>query len=320
MQFRDTELPKHPLIEKAFDSAYAKIAQGESLTKAVDRVRDNINNTFDQEVSLYGEVLDKGDYPAQKAKLENERSDYLKAAPQIAAEKLDEYFTALCLEGPVRELVEYGPAELYVSPQDANDHPAVVLMAAAVLLPTVESEADEKKITKAFGPQVGGLIKAVRHLKDDPDAEFYDPVLDAELIAKGDPEVLYENLAASDSLTKALHFANMITGLVRESNDKDIKPITYDRAEDLVACANIAVEIMPELGTRFRKVFNSIADRTQSTTIVMENRVGELNLEDVRDKMAQKIKPQPKPQEEKQTMVKEKTKPKQNAKPDFSLN
>lgn len=297
MQFSAAQLPDHDLVRAAFHAAYERVMTGESFAETCRAVEKNVRDFYAGQAKLYLHTQDRDEFNRRLRDVVADRRQDLMRVPQIARDVLENDFAVLCIDhGPVRALLD-GGAE--ASPQ---------LLAAAILLPTVLSDADEDAVAQSFGAEVADLIHAARHMTEDPDMAFYS----AEDLADfaGDPadsEVERDNLAAADPEAQLLYYARLIADLRRTVDetkaamraDVRLTPASdIDQDDRLFMLAGVVYGCYPALDFLFRDCFNQQAELTAAPYRLQEDRLGALERvpESLYALQRQEVLPKPSPQ------------------------
>lgn len=277
MMFRDANLPNHDLVREAFSAAYDRVMTGDSFKTACAAVESNVRRFYKDQVKLYLNTQDRDDFRKRLKDSIAERREDLARVPDIARDVLEADFATLCIDqGPVRVLLE-GDAE--ASPQ---------LLAAALLLPTVLTDADEEEVAGMFGDEVGDLIRAARHMPDDPDMEFYSEEDKADFANDlPDPRDERDNLAEADPEAQLLYYAKFTAALKRDLDetkaamraDPKLKPeMQAGRDAALFDLASVVYGRHPGLDFIFRDSFNQYAELTGGDRRLQEDRLGVLEM------------------------------------------
>lgn len=297
MEFRQSNLPNHDLVREAFAAAYGRVMTGDSFRTACDAVEKNVRRFYKDQVKLYRNTLDRDDFNKRLKEAVAERRMDLARVPDIARDALESDFAEICIDhGPVRALLD---GDAGASPQ---------LLAAAILLPTVLTDADEEEVSRQFGDYVGSLIRAARHMTDDPDAEFYS----AEDLADfandpPDPETERDNLIDADPEAQLLYYAKITATLKRDLDetkaemraDPKLKPaMESGRDSALFNLASVVYGRCPAMDFLFRDSFNLLAELTQADRRLQEDRTGVLGLvaAKIHAPILQEVKPKTDPQ------------------------
>jgi hypothetical protein len=158
MNFDDSKLPKHQLIEDAFDFSRANAQSNQK--EALKSYQQQIEMIHNQNLLMLDMEKDAGDmkedeYKRNKISLERMRDDQLKMGPQLIARELENMF----------ERRRIGPARIAAQNADAA---APELVAAILLIDCVRSPIDYKNVSAKFGDNVAGLIAEVVHIDAYP--------------------------------------------------------------------------------------------------------------------------------------------------------
>jgi hypothetical protein len=292
MEFSQAGLSNHPLVEQAFNISYARATEGESLAAAVRAIRQNMESWYNETLQFHQKTTyDKAEQAEAKRRLDGEYSNYLSGAEDLAKNILESDFSLLHLQ-PALEILDY-----------AENTPPHVL-AAALLMPGVHSDEDVREIAAAFGPDTGGIVQALYHIKDDPDSAGYtapdladfkdDPV---------DPQHEVNNLAAASDEIKTVYFARLTSLLRHEAettralmrqNPQEEVSFEKGREEKLYAIGKAVAGVNPEIDRRFRDAFNELASLTGLPLRLSVDRVDDLILGPFEEPIPQKVKPKEK--------------------------
>lgn len=293
MKFSESGLVRHPLIEKAFDAAHAATTEGTSFDAAAEKIRQNMQNWYDETYDYYKKSsFTEADFAFNKKMLDNQMADYLSQSGDLARDILENNFSITQL-APAQELMDYA------------DNPAPQLMAAALLLPAVRDDADIEKFRADFGTEVADILYTLHHIADDPDAEFYDAEeLEAMKSEPADPAILLENISKASPEAKTVYLARMASLLRHEvdttraemrGNPQMKIELEAGRDESTFALANALMGINPEIDRRLRDAFNELYSLAGSQMRLTVDRVGDLVLKEEEEPQMQQVKPKEKP-------------------------
>lgn len=319
MDFREAGLPNNDRIRQAFEAAQKRVVEGESFKAASDIIRSRIDAFYDDKMKFYGSVLDRDEARQKNPGIMRDYDEDIARIPEIATGALQRDFSAICIDyGPVRPLL------------DSADMPSPQLLAAAILLPVIQSDEDEQKVVQdAFMPKdlpknkveaqamkeaaqefaaaVTGLIHEVRHLKDDPDlADLSPEELEDFKDDPEDPEITRANLVVASDGAKTLYMAGVVGGLTREleetkarmrDNPRDVQKLEAGREQALYSMVTAAYGLEPLLDRQLRDTFNQLSSLTTSDFRLREDRIGGLELiaASIDEIKMQQVKPKEKP-------------------------
>jgi hypothetical protein len=296
MKFSQSGLNNHPLVEQAFNTAYAKATQGDNFDAALQQVKRNMESWYSEMRQFHQKTsFDNTELERKKKRLDGEYNAYLSGAEAVARDVLEGDFSLLNLR-PAQEILDYAE----------NTPPHVV--AAALLLPGIRSDDDVKSIAAAFGAETGGLVHALYHIKDDPDLDVYteqdledfkdDPV---------DPQWELDRLTVASAEVKTVYLARMTVlmqheidttkAAMRQDSKADIA-LETGREEKTYGLANAVARINPEMDRRFRDAFNELASLTSSSLRLAVDRGDDLVLKPAEKMILQQVKPKEKPSNE----------------------
>lgn len=179
MNFTESGLPKHQLIEDAFD--YSRTNAKGNQKEALKSFQQQIEMIHNQNLLMLDMEKDAGDmkddeYKRNKQALERMRDDQLKMGPALITRELENMF----------EKRRVGPAKIAAANAD-NATPELV--AAIMLIDCVRSPVDYKNVSAKFGEGVAGLIAEVVHI------DAYPSERDVNLSkASGDAKRAYQSL------------------------------------------------------------------------------------------------------------------------------
>ncbi len=293
MKFGESGLVRHPLIEKAFDAGHAATTEGASLKAAADKVRHNMQVWYDQTLDYYKQgSFTPADLAFNKKGLDAQMADYLAGADGLARDILEDNFSILQLT-PARDLMDYA------------ENPAPHLIAATLLLPGVTGDDDIEKIRRDFGAETADIVHSIRHVADEPDAEFYDAEeLAAMKAGPEDPETVLANIAAFSPEAKTVYLARTAAFLRHEvdterarlrGNPQEKLELAIGRDETVFRIAQALMGDNPELDRRLRDAFNELASLASSKMRLSVDRVGDLVLKEEEEPVLQQVKPKEKP-------------------------
>ena len=293
MKFSQSGLNNHPLVEQAFTASYAKATQGETFDAVLQKVKQKMENWYNETWSFYQTTSydDKTEMENRKKRLDGEYNGYLSRAEIVAQEVVEGDFSLLNLR-PAQEILDY-----------AENTPPHIL-AAALLLPGIKSDDDVKNIAADFGAETGDLVHELYHIKDDPDLEGYteqdledfkdDPV---------EPQWELDRLTAASPDVKTVYLARMTVLMQHEidttkadlrQNSKADVALEAGREEKTYGLANAVARINPEMDRRFRDAFNELASLTSSTLRLAVDRGDDLVLKPAEKMILQQVKPKEK--------------------------
>ncbi|TAL35547.1 MAG: hypothetical protein EPN97_07180 [Alphaproteobacteria bacterium] len=179
MNFTESGLPKHQLVEDAFD--YSRLNAQNNQKEALKSFQQQIEMIHNQNLLMLDMEKDAGDmkddeYKRNKQALERMRDDQLKMGPALITRELENMF----------EKRRVGPAKIAAANAD-NATPELV--AAIMLIDCVRSPVDYKNVSAKFGEGVAGLIAEVVHI------DAYPSERDVNLSkASGDAKRAYQSL------------------------------------------------------------------------------------------------------------------------------
>lgn len=180
MKFHESGLPNHSLVEKAFNYAHSYAMSHEK--GALQSFTLQMNMSLQQQMRMLEEdkaagVVPEDEYKKIKAQMEASFNMQIKQGPMIVRQELERRFVQSLV--PAQEIVRHMP------------DPAPELLAAVLLVDTVRSPLDFRRIEKTFGNIVGNTIALVHH------ADIY-------MAERADV------LAGADALTKSAYMALLV--------------------------------------------------------------------------------------------------------------
>lgn len=184
MDFEKSGLPRHSLVEEAFDYSHANMMANEKealrdFAQQIDMIHAQHMMNLDMERKDSG--MSEDAYLQQKKALEDMRDQQMKMGPHMVHEQLSLIFSARRVR-PALEIAERA------------ESPAPEVMAALLLLDAIRSPIDYRNIEGKFGTGVAGLIANLVHIDAYPTER---PV----------------TLGQADANVKSAYLALMISGL-----------------------------------------------------------------------------------------------------------
>lgn len=296
MKFEHSNLPRHSLVEKAFQVALERSTEGAALENAVTTVKRNMDAWYEGMLKHNQDAFVlRDEFDRANKRLADEQADNYSHAEEVARNALEGNFDIISVE-TARNVCE------------AADNPTPQLIAAVLLAPTVSSDDDIDVLRKDFGNDVAEILSALHHMKDDPDlagmtAEELEDFKDDPV----DPEIEMDNLKQASPDVKTAYLAIQLTMLDHEvvalRSDMRGNPrlktagLEAGREDRLHEIAQAVHGVNPLMDRDYRDAFNQLSSLTSSPWRLSIDRVGDLEMKRYEEPQLQKVQPKTKPQE-----------------------
>ena len=274
MNFTESGLPKHTLVEDAFN--YSRTNAQNNQKEALKSFQQQIEMIHNQNLLMLDMEKDSGDmkddeYKRNKMALERMRDDQLKMGPQLIARELDNMF----------EKRRVGPAKIAATSADSAS-PEVV--SAIMLIDCVRSPLDYKNVSAKFGDTVAGIIAEVVHI------DAYPSERDTNLSkASADAKRAYQSLL----ITSLDQIVDQIQKAAKENPAQKIM-FPPGQEEQIYSDIKSLWGNDKKLDKRFIDAFNKASDLAQSPFKLETDASGALDLVKGTVKSGPGVKP-PKP-------------------------
>jgi len=257
MKFHESGLPKHTLVEEAFNYSFNNVMQGQA--DSLKAFKQQIDMMHAQHMVMLDMEKKSGmpddEYKKNKEGLEKMRDEQLRVGPGLIASELVKMFAASRV-APAKDLA------------DGADNASPDLIAAMLLKDAVRSPIDFSNIEKKFGTGVTAVIADILHIDAYPSERENN--LKA---ASAETKTAYLSLLVS-SLTQ---MADQIAESLRENPFQKIM-FPPGQEELLFNNAQALWGNDKKLDARFVDAFNKASSAAQSTFSIEVGANGEPEL------------------------------------------
>lgn len=295
MNFDHSNLPRHSLVEKAFQIALERSTEGAALENAVTTVKRNMDNWYQGMLKHNQDTFVlRDEFERANKRLADEQADNYSHAEEIARNALENNFSIISVE-TARNVCE------------TADNATPQLIAAVLLAPTVGSDEDIEVLRKDFGNDVADILSALHHIKDDPDlAGMTADELEDFKSYPIDPQIEINNLKQASPDVKTAYLATQLTILGHEvaalrsdmrGNPRLKSALEAGREDHLHEIAQAVHGLNPLMDRDYRDAFNQLTSLTSSPWRLSVDRLGDLEMKLYEEPQLQKVQPKTKPQE-----------------------
>lgn len=240
MNFEKSGLPRHDLIEDAFDFSYANIMANEKealsdFAQQMEGIRMQHLANLDMEKQSTN--MSDDDYRQQKKALEEMHEQQLKMGPQLVREELSRIFEMRRVR-PAQEITHNAES---VVPE---------VISALLLIDAIRSPIDYRKVEEKFGTGVAGLVANLVHIDAYPTERA-------------------TTLGNADANVKSAYLALMISGMgqiIEQAAQNPLQRLMFPPGqEDQI---HTSIKLMwgndAKLDARVVEVFNKVAEVASS--------------------------------------------------------